>query len=294
MAENNTSAKNDINNSSDANNNNKKKPLSLGARIGITLAVVILLIGIAWLIYYIVDYTKGQADYDKINQDYANINTGKWYDMCDVNIAELKLKNQDTRGWWFFENEEISYPIVQGADDEKYLNTSFNGETLRAGSIFLEALNKGDFSDKNSIIYGHNMRDQSMFGRLQQYKYEDGYYKDHLYFQVITGDKKYRFKVFSYNDVSDTSDVYTISFASDRTFVDFIKQLKQISQVNIDVPDVSDPDATEDEKIIQNYKKLATLSTCTSRDDMRFVVVGTLVGEYDNVNKQVIYDSEDI
>lgn len=293
MAENNTSAKNDINNSSDANNN-KKKPLSLGARIGITIAVVILLIGIAWLIYYIVDYMKGQADYDKINQDYANINTGKWYDMCDVNIAELKLKNQDTRGWLFFENEEISYPIVQGADDEKYLNTSFNGDTLRAGSIFLEALNKGDFSDKNSIIYGHNMRDQSMFGRLQQYKYEDGYYKDHLYFQVITGDKKYRFKVFSYNDVSDTSDVYTISFASDRTFVDFIKQLKQISQVNIDVPDVSDPDATEDEKIIQNYKKLVTLSTCTSRDDMRFVVVGTLVGEYDNVNKQVIYDSEDI
>ena len=294
MAENNTSAKNDINNSGDANNNNKKKSLSLGARIGITIAVVILLIGIAWLIYYLVDYLKGQADYDKINQDYANINAGKWYDMCDVNIAELKLKNQDTRGWLFFENEEISYPIVQGADDEKYLNTSFNGDTLRAGSIFLEALNKGDFSDKNNIIYGHNMRDQSMFGRLQQYKYEEGYYKDHLYFQVITGDKKYRFKVFSYNDVSDTSDVYTISFASDRTFVDFIKQLKQISQVNIDVPDVSDPDATEDEKIIQNYKKLATLSTCTSRDDMRFVVVGTLVGEYDNVNKRVIYDSEDI
>ena len=50
MAENNTSAKNDINNSSDANNNNKKKPLSLGARIGITIAVVILLIGIAWLL----------------------------------------------------------------------------------------------------------------------------------------------------------------------------------------------------------------------------------------------------
>ena len=282
------------NNTNPNNTNNGKKPLSLGARIGITIAVVILLIGIAWLIYYLVDYLKGQSDYDKINQDYVNVNEGKWYDMCDVNIAELKLKNSDTRGWLFFENEDISYPVVQGADDEKYLNTSFNGETLRAGSIFLEALNKGDFSDKNSIIYGHNMRDQSMFGRLQKYKYEDGYYKDHLYFQVITGDKKYRFKVFAYNDVSDTSDVYTISFASDKTFVDFIKQVKQTSQVNIDVPDVSDPDATDDEKIVQNYKKLTTLSTCTDRDDMRFVVVGTLVGEYDSVNKQVIYDSEDI
>ena len=59
----------------------------------------------------------------------------------------------------------------------------------------------------------------------------------------------------------------------------------------IDVPDVSEPNATDAEKIIQNYKKLVTLSTCTSRDDMRFVVLGTLVGEYDRINKQLIYDS---
>lgn len=280
-------------NNTEKKTTNKKKP-NLGLRIGITVAIVIVLVGAAWIIYYMLDYSKGQSDYAEINKDYANTGSGKWYDLCNVNIAELKLKNTDTRGWLFFENEEISYPIVQGNDDEKYLNTSFNGESLRAGSIFLEALNKGDFSDKNSIIYGHNMRDQSMFGRLQKYKYEEGYYNDHLYFQVITGDKKYRYKIFAFNDVSDTSDVYTISFATDKEYAEYIRQLKQTSQVNIDVPDVSEANSTDDEKIVQNYKKLATLSTCTERDDMRFVVVGTLVGEYDTVNKWVIYDSEDM
>lgn len=268
----------------------EKKKLSLRSRIIITIAVVVVLIGVAWLVYYLVDYKRGQSIYDDINKNYTASNGDEWYNKIDVNIAELKQKNPDTRGWIYFENEEISYPVVQAADDDKYLNTSFDGQQLRAGSIFLEALNSGDFSDKNSIIYGHNMRDQSMFGRLQKYKYEDNYYNDHLYFQVLTADKIYRYKVFAYNDVSDTSDVYTLSFASDNEYVKYISMVKQLSQQQIDVPDVSEPNATDNEKIIQNYKKLVTLSTCTDRDDMRFVVLGTLVGEYDRINKQLIYD----
>lgn len=269
----------------------EKKKLSLRSRIIITIAVVVVLIGVAWLIYYLVDYLRGQTVYDDINKNYTVSAGDEWYNKIDVDIAELKQKNPDTRGWLYFENEEISYPVVQGADDDKYLNTSFDGQQLRAGSIFLEALNNGDFRDKNNIIYGHNMRDQSMFGRLQKYKYEDNYYKDHLYFQVLTADKIYRYQVFAFNDVSDTSDVYTLTFATDKEYVDFITMVKQLSQQQIDVPDVSEPNATDAEKIIQNYKKLVTLSTCTSRDDMRFVVIGTLVGEYDRINKQLIYDS---
>ena len=257
----------------------EKKKLSLRSRIIITIAVVVVLIGVAWLVYYLVDYKRGQSIYDDINKNYTASNGDEWYNKIDVNIAELKQKNPDTRGWLYFENEEISYPVVQAADDDKYLNTSFDGQQLRAGSIFLEALNSGDFSDKNSIIYGHNMRDQSMFGRLQKYN-----------FQVLTADKIYRYKVFAYNDVSDTSDVYTLSFASDNEYVKYINMVKQLSQQQIDVPDVSEPNATDNEKIIQNYKKLVTLSTCTDRDDMRFVVLGTLVGEYDRINKQLIYD----
>ena len=274
--------------------NNDKPKLSIRSRIIITIAAVIILIGIAWLLYYIIDYIKGQSTYDDLSKQYTESNDGAWYNMIDVDIASLKLINQDTRGWLFFENEDISYPIVQGADDEKYLNTSFEGKPLRAGSIFLEAYNVGDFTDENSIIYGHNMRDQSMFGRLQKYKNEADYYKDHLFFQVVTSDRIYRYQIFAYNDVPETSDVYTITFATDNEYMNFIRMLKETSQVNIDVPDVSDIGASDDLKIMQNYKKLVTLSTCTSRDDMRFVVVGTLVGEYDRINKNLVYDAIDL
>ncbi len=269
----------------------KNQPYTTKQKVIITLAIVLILVAIAWVIYFIIDYIRGQKTYDNLSDDYTVSDTGKWYEMMNVDFARLKEINKDTRGWLFFENEDISYPIVQAADDDYYLNTSFEGAPLRAGSIFLEALNKGDFSDKNSIIYGHNMRDQSMFGKLQKYKFEENYYKDHLYFQVITPDRKYRFQIFSYNDVSETSDVYTITFATDREYVDFIRMVKQLSQANIDVPNVAEENATPDEQIIQNYKRLTTLSTCTSQDDMRFVVIGTLVGEYDTINKKLIYDS---
>ncbi len=277
-----------------SDNKPTKQPLSTKSKVIITIAAAILLVAIAWLLYFIIDYLKGQSTYDDLNGQYTSSDGDNWYNMCNVDIAALKLINQDTRGWLFFENEDISYPIVQGTDDDKYLNTSFDGQTLRAGSIFLEALNSGDFSDENSIIYGHNMRDQSMFGKLQKYKNEEGYYKDHLYFQVITSDRVYRFQVFAFNDVSETSDVYTITFARDREYVDYIRMVKELSQAGIDVPDVSETNATDDEKIIENYKRLTTLSTCTSQDDMRFVVIGTLVGEYDRVNKRVLYDPLDL
>lgn len=278
MGENNTNIKTD------------KKKLTKNGKILIGVISAVVLAIIILVVYYVVQYSKGQKVYDDLNKYTANTGT-EWYNMIDVDINELKKQNPDTRGWIFFENEDISYPIVQGSDDEKYLDVAFDGQNVRAGSIFLEALNDALFKDTNSIIYGHNMRDQSMFGKLQKYKNEDGYYKDHLYFQIITGDKKYRFQVFSFNDVPDTSDVYTLTFASNKEYADYLRNVISLSQVNIDVPNVAAEGTSADEALLANYKKLATLSTCTSRDDMRFVVIGTYVGEYDRNTKEVTYDS---
>lgn len=270
----------------------KKKKKDITSLIIIIIAAILLIIGIILLINYARDYKKGQQVYEEISNEYVVPDEGdKWYNMIDINISELKKINPDTKGWIYFENGEISYPIVQAADNDYYLHTSFEGEELRAGSIFLEMLCKDDFSDTNSIIYGHNMRDLSMFGKLQRYKYEENYYKDNLYFQIITADKVYRFQIFAFNDVDDDSDVYTITFATDKEYVDYIRMVKQLSQANISVPDVADPEATPDEQILSNYKKLVTLSTCTASDDMRFAVIGTIVGEYDRAKRQVVMDN---
>ncbi|HAQ52169.1 MAG TPA: hypothetical protein DCR12_05335, partial [Lachnospiraceae bacterium] len=80
----------------------EKKKLSLRSRIIITIAVVVVLIGVAWLVYYLVDYKRGQSIYDDINKNYTASNGDEWYNKIDVNIAELKQKNPDTRGWLYF------------------------------------------------------------------------------------------------------------------------------------------------------------------------------------------------
>lgn len=274
-----------------------KKPMDTTSKIILIVGVIAIVIGASWLLYHLIDYMRGQAIYEDISTEYTETvveDTAQpegWFTMCQVDIPKLKEINPDTKGWIFFENEDISYPIVQGTDNEKYLNTSFEGAPLREGSIFLETLNSEDFSDTNSIIYGHNMRDQSMFGKLQKYKFEQDYYKDHPYFQVITNDRVYRFQVFAFNDVDENSDVYYMTFGTTQEYLEYLRMLKGLSQVHIVAPDVSAPGSSNDEKLLSNYKKLVTLSTCTADDNQRFVVIGTLVGEYDRVNKKVIYDS---
>ena len=78
-------------------NESKKKGSSLTLKILITVAIVLVLIGVAWLIYYLVDYSKGQATYKNISDEYATTNEGAWYNMIDVKFAELKQAGFSSR-----------------------------------------------------------------------------------------------------------------------------------------------------------------------------------------------------
>lgn len=95
---------------------------------------------------------------------------GPWYELATVDIKGLQKKYSDIVGWIFFEDGLISYPVMQADDNDKYLYTTYNGRESKAGSIFMETTHSGDFSDTHTIIYGHNMKNLSMFGRLKHYK----------------------------------------------------------------------------------------------------------------------------
>ena len=87
-----------------------------------------------------------------------------------VDFESLKAINPDVKGWLYIEALDISYPVVQGPDNDAYLHTTYEGTSNFAGSIFLDYQNQGDFSDGNTIVYGHNMKNLSMFGKLKQMK----------------------------------------------------------------------------------------------------------------------------
>ena len=186
-----------------------------------------------------------------------------WYEATTVDFDGLQAINSDVVGWITLDGDDvISYPILQGEDDETYLHLDLHGERLKGGSIFLEARNASDFSDSYSIIYGHNMRDGSMFGGLKRYR-EEGFYEAHKTFTVYTPKGAYHYAVFGFEDVSARDEVYSVGFGTGEVYAEFLGNLLRRSEMNTGVS-VSDTD------------RVVTLSTC-STSGRRFVVHGVLL-----------------
>lgn len=193
-----------------------------------------------------------------------------WYEMADVDMEGLTLTNPDIVGWLYFEDGEISYPILYSGDDAAYLHKAADGSYAVAGSIFLEGENTPDFTDCHSILYGHNMKNLSMFGKLKYYKNDDSYYGEHMYFQIITADTAYRYQIFAYEDVEAGSAVYRIPQAGSSAFIEMISLIRAMSLRDTDVS-VADSD------------RIMTLSTCSAAGrNIRFVVHAVLVDTHVN------------
>ena len=176
--------------------------------------------------------------------------------------------NSDVVGWIRFdEPSEINYPVVQGRDNEEYLKRTFEANTNKLGTLFVDVNNPGDFSGRNTFIYGHNMKNGSMFAQLLKYK-DDSFYKEHPYFYIYTPDGKVRtYEIFSAGVVKDTSDSYIMDYADDAAFQTYIDYIKQRSAY---------PTSAE----VTTASKIVSLSTCTNvRDDERFLVHGVMIKE---------------
>lgn len=172
-------------------------------------------------------------------------------------IAALRKQNEDVIGWITFDNMELSYPIMHTDDNTYYLTHTFSGETNSAGSIFMEAGNSSDFNDCHTIIYGHNMKNLSMFGQLKKYKTEE-FYEQHQFFTIYTLEQVYRYQIFAYYDISELGEIYTIGFEPNEEFGEFVEDMLKRSYYDAGVE-------------ISTQDKVITLSTC-SGEGKRFVI----------------------
>lgn len=212
--------------------------------------------------------TADKEPVDSITYSYRY--DGPWENQIDVDIVTLTAQYPDVKGWLFFENEDISYPIVQGVSDDQYIRTSYDGKSTRAGSIFMESLNSADFTDAHTIIYGHNMKNRTMFGSLRNYVNHPKYYDYHKYFQIITVSSdghvvKNRYKVFAYGKTKSFSNVYTICKNHDADFTHLLQYIQGNSTVSTDVP-------------VYETDSIVTLSTCSSGEN-RLAVSAVKVDE---------------
>ena len=185
------------------------------------------------------------------------------YRTIRIDFERLEQINADIIGWILFDQNGISYPIVQGADNEEYLAKMADKTPNKAGSIFMDALCAADFMDSHTILYGHNMKDLSMFGKLKLYRQEPKYYEDNRYFTVYVPGKTLRYEIFSWYEAEADDSVYQVGFAADAAFGAFVDQMLARGGQNTK--------ATAD-----RTDRILTLSTCSAQGK-RFVVHGKLL-----------------
>lgn len=192
-----------------------------------------------------------------------------------VDWADLKAVNPDIVGWIYVDGEKgISYPVCRAEDNDYYLHRTFRKEQRYAGSIFMDYHNQGDWADPNTIVYGHNMRNGSMFGTLK-FLYDQAKYDKDPYFWILTPQGNYRYHIYAIFRTKVDSAVYTLYSQNGPEFLDWEKHIKEGSGVQNEVP------LTEQDKTV-------VLSTCTSDQSERCVVIGKCVSSVKPTRSQPI------
>lgn len=183
-----------------------------------------------------------------------------------INFTELNAINEDIIGWIRIGALDLSYPVAQSTDNDYYLHRTFERVDNFAGCIFLNCDNSKYFTDMNSIVYGHNMKNGSMFGTLKDFEKQEVYDKN-PYFWIFTPEFIYQYRIFSCSVVSKVGDPYRTRFVTE-DFQNFINNSQSASMIDNGGVEVT----TED--------RITTLSTCTGDDSTRFIVQGKLAHVY--------------
>lgn len=241
----------------------------------LVVAVCVFAFSLYQLVRTMVPYYSGGKEYDKLKnkaitvQEQTDDPGDVSGDTFKVDFDVLLQENPDTVAWIRFDEPSIiSYPVVKSADNKEYLTKTFSANDNKLGAIFMDMRNQNDFSDRNTFIYGHNMKvGGEMFSQLNEYASED-FYKAHPYFYIYTPDGKTRtYEVFSARVVKDSAEVYNLNITTDEEFEAYLAECKSTSNYVTSLG-------------VDRNSKIVSLSTCTNvNEDERFLLQGVLIKE---------------
>lgn len=248
----------------------------------IVLAAVMLFAG--WkLLDILLSYRRDRSTYDDLRniavlqltpapQPAAGQNPPETADLPAEPVSQIPLQvdwellrqtNPDIIGWLYCPDTVINYPVVQTVDNDKYLTRDFNGNISSAGTIFADFNSVVGIRQSHLILYGHNVKDDSMFGSLKSYgDYE--YYEDHPVFYFLTPGESYRIELMACQTIEAVKANYPTYFSTEEDFGSHIARMTGAAYwVNADY-------ATTQYQFI-------TLSTCTASDAERLVLQGVMI-----------------
>ena len=187
-----------------------------------------------------------------------------------IDFASLQAENSDIYAWITIDGTDISYPILQNQEttdfyDEFYLDHLVDGTSGFAGSLFTQPINALDFSDGNTVIYGHNLKNGTMFTHLHDYKEQD-FMDTHRKIYIYTPDTVKTYEVFAAVPFSDEHLMIAYNFSKTSGVQKFVDDVYSAGGVYAKDASVSGQD------------KLLTLSTCMNNAPKeRYLVVAKLV-----------------
>lgn len=235
----------------------KKKSKIVVTFIQIVLIAVIIFSGIK-IIEWIKSNKKNKDIMSEIKENVViNNEMDSNNEEYKIDFAKLKQKNSDAIAWIKVNGTDIDFPVVKGTDNSYYLTHNFDKEKNKAGWIFADYRNKFDGTDKNIIIYGHNMKNGSMFASLKDVIKEEWYNNENnKYIALITENENCKYQVFSVYQI-ETEEYYLQTNISN--FKEFVEKIKGRSKKKFNV-DIKETDS------------ILTLSTCADNTKYRVVL----------------------
>ena len=248
---------------------------STGWRIVFWLALIVCLVSLGILGYIIYGYWSAQQTYNdiashaivEVDDTQEEPLAGKTLGDMTVDWEYLRKINPDVVAWIYMPGTPINYPVVLGQDNDKYLNTDFNGAYMRGGAIFLDYNNTGTFADENNVIYGHHMQDGSMFAALSKQLVNQDEFNAHRDVYILTPDMNYKCQSFSLVLTDGWDLLVQTSFESQQARAEYIKD-KQDRSIVQPTEGMPNPDS---------ISRLVTLSTCDYTQDNGRAVLFTRI-----------------
>ena len=177
-----------------------------------------------------------------------------------IDFKALKEINSDTIGWLKVNGTNIEYVVVKGTDNDYYLHHNFEKQNNSAGWIFADYRNKFDYTDYNTVIYGHNMKNDSMFGTLKNVLSDEWYNnEENRHIILVTEKGTFTYKVFSVYEEKASDYPIQTGFSNDNEYLNFLNTIKDKSIKDFNVE-------------LSAEKGILTLSTCGNDNKNRVIL----------------------
>lgn len=192
--------------------------------------------------------------------------------LCEpvYDFAQLKETNDDIYAWLTIPGTTIDYPVLQNEEDNFYLKRNLDRSSGYPGCIYTNKCNDKSFEDLNTILYGHNMRNGSMFASLHDYEDEENF-EANRFIYVYTEEHRLTYEIYAAVKFSDVYIPEAYGTNSSTGKEQFLADLQTNADKYASVSNILDKEVLPEEKLI-------TLSTCVyGEDTTRYLVVGVLI-----------------